>query len=283
MFIIKQFDIGTACPFVARLMLGVFQIRDKAIPNKQCEFDNLYDTFLNPAFDALRDYWKILDIDSDYRNNLNNYVFIQGNNSIEISKTIDGELKPLCNSILNNSERALKSFINNVCKFLNLECGFFLQKDCKFEKGLQNMLSADSSMAEYLKENREWASELSNLRNNMEHEGWQLPDYQYFPAQTDSGISVGVIPPQIHDFEYVEHISYLLSNFYTFAEELIMYLLSKQLEILYLYEIPLIERNNACKTRFDTMPVFFQQYPKWNLRYSGADRELLCRVSEYNM
>ena len=274
--VIELDRFGTSTPFIARLQLFVLKLRDIIYSDdtEKYAFDSAYDRFFEPAKRAFISYKKILELHQNYLNDMEaGKIVLLNGNTINVLSSIDSELSLLVNEVLSEAEMAFKGLINEFFPFLRVNYKFMTQKEKVFEKGIKELEENDPLLADYLRTNRaEWSSKLNRIRNEKEHNGWNLPRVQFLKDEKDN---VKVVFPTIENVFYLDFIKFILSSMFTCAEELIVYILQKQLNIIYVYEMPDEEKNQQIAFRFNVALSGFQFYREWNLHYEGPDFSLL--------
>lgn len=278
LFVIRSEPYGSGTPFFARLFLFIMQLRDKLIftDKEKMDFDKIYGRFYESAKAAYLAFRELVKLHYDYIESIdqNNVVRVI-NNTIQIDRTIDDEARRLTNVILSEAEIAYKGYVNEIPKlFDNFDLGFMAQKDSRFQTGLSNIRKIDGNLADYLEKNRDsWGNQLTEIRNQKEHKGWLLPNYQF--GINPSGDGVITVAPKIESTFFLDYLGELIAGLFTFAEELSVYLLSSNLEYEYVSLIPPEERNKQNISRFRIVIVGTSLCEPWTLKYTGPDYSLI--------
>ena len=169
---------GTSSPFVARLFMGICDMRDQSISDKalRAKFDNAFEgvhTGLESLGDAAR---SIEQLYSAHTEAVARGVAARNvNGDILVDKSIDRELRKHveCSS---GYFTHLQRQNANLFERSRHEYGFLYPKQKAFVSGVEKLRQTDASLAEYLLETRaKWSERLSNCRNDLEHGTWVLP------------------------------------------------------------------------------------------------------------
>lgn len=208
-------------------MLNICQIRDAALPrNKHLLFDEKHDRIYKSLYECRSHVLSTYDILLEYANAVNkgNVISIQ-NDTFSVKKTIDDELRSHFNGFMNSGIRAYKD-IQELTKTFGLDIGAFYGKDANFDT-LVNRLEGcgQKNLSEYLGNVRKtWGKSFTDLRNQMEHAGWQLDELSY--SLVDN--KVEVILPCVLDTDFFEYMKYVFCQLTVFAESMIVYILQMQ-------------------------------------------------------
>ena len=144
------------------------------------------------------------------------------------------------------------------------QLSFLYQKDPTFLKGLEELRQSDSTLADYIKEVRNWSYQLTEVRNNLEHHEWQLDDVVY---SNNSG-KIEVIFPTILSRSIEEFIDLIIDRLSSLIEDVVVYSLqNKMSEQISFLEIPLIERDKAMPVRF-RVGLIIDGIKKWRISYN---------------
>jgi hypothetical protein len=262
----KFADEGTSSPFIARLFLGVMQLRDAVFPDptERQKFDKAYngfDTFLgirNTAKNIVT-MWKG-HVDKVASGEI---VVIRGS-TIEINNSIDKELRKEVESFLNSSVRTLKG-MQNVAQLLKVNIGFLFKKPGAFAKGVSDLERTDPALAEYLRQSRAWSERLITIRNDVEHDGLALPRVAY--SRADDG-KIRMQEPQLSGQTVSEFVMTMLDRLSCFVEEVTVHCLQKQMPAgVDVTEIPLADRDGEeTAVRFRLMLTLGGRAP-WAIAY----------------
>jgi len=250
-FVVQKFaDEGTTNPFVARLMLGVLQVRESVYkqPNENDRFDELYDpviTGLRNARDARRDIEKCWE---DHRAKVAAGIIARiERGSIHIEGSIDRTLKKELEGFLNTSVRIVKHLMQTLAAHHGIDIGFLFQRQAPFEAGMAKLKLTDAVLSSYLQATRLWSEPLVLMRNNLEH---STPPSLKVSYVNENG-SVAAKEPIIGTEPVTEFVKNRLDRVLCFVEELTMYCLQKKLPTgLTLTERPLAERDESVPLRF---------------------------------
>src|SRR5262249_14957919 len=99
--------------------------------------------------------------------------------TIQIDESIDKDLRAEFEGFLNAAVRALKG-MQNVAEAIGIKIGFLFQKEGAFRRAVADLAPNDPKLANYLtKVREEWSESLLQIRNDVEHQQWTLPDVSY--------------------------------------------------------------------------------------------------------
>lgn len=253
-------DEGTSDPFIARLMLGVLELRNEFVNStagsdsdrelRRHDFDERY----QPVFDALqaaRQKVKLVHrlVSTHLDKTSRGEITSRQRNALNIAESIDSELRDEFSSFLNASARATKN-LQSVLECLSLDIGFLYQKQTNFDAGIDQLRSVGKAeLANYLLRVRSgWSSQLFDRRNALEHEGWRLEDVRY--REHEDG-TVTAIEPVVDGLPVTQFAQRMLDRLLVFAEELIAYAVQQRLShSTDLLEIPVQQRDVSVARRF---------------------------------
>ena len=272
---------GTGSPFMARLWLGLFKMRDHAqllISNKtekeaiKARFDaNVMPLIL--AAEAVRDAAvEILETMTEYVSDVEagNVVSVK-ENQIDINRTVDKEVGQSVDKLLQQSIVTTKSELQKFLKeVFGIDIGFLFQTEPSFDRGIAALEDGgQSELAEYLRQVRQWHEPLNQLRISAEHHSWVLPEIGI--ARKPDG-SFGVRVPILAGMGLGEFVIATANRVLTMVEELIAYAVQRINEkpFLALVEIPLQARNPSNPLRFQLIPVQTGSSAGWELKYEDA-------------
>jgi hypothetical protein len=245
----KIADEGSSSPFMARLFMGVMQLRDQAFfDEKDCDaFDKQYESTVTALSDARSTAKEIDRLLKDHRLKVSTGEAARLSGRAIHVDGVDKELRKHTADFLTSAGRSLKQGMQSVAKVLGLNIGFFFKDRNAFEKGLARLSTTHPELADYLREARTWAEKLNLLRNKVEHEGWVLPRVGY----RDSGGNIEMIEPQVEGEPVSQFVQGTLDRLCCFVEEVTVYGLRAKMDpALSVAEVPLPERDPAAPQRF---------------------------------
>jgi hypothetical protein len=191
-FVVQKFaDEGASSPFMARIFLGIFRLRDAVYPEPpgREDFDKRYDYVIQALFNARASLQKVVALwDEHARKVATGQIVRHEGQHIHIEESIDRDLRKEVESFLNAATRALKTGMQNLGKTLGVDIGFLFQKPERFSKGLAELEHVDSALADYLQQSRMWLQPLLKCRIELEHGTWVLPRVTYAPAPATAGM-----------------------------------------------------------------------------------------------
>lgn len=241
---------GATSPFVARLMIGMLNIRDIAFYQKD-ERDN-FDKLYEPVLTSLRNVREIAkDIDDRWKEHVDKIVSgaiisVQGS-TIHINESIDRNLKRDLESFLNTVSRILKQQMQALAKEIGVDFGFLFKKEIAFLNGISTMRSSDPILANYLENVRIWSEPLIFLRNDLEHGTISLPRVKYDLENHP----IEAFEPQIDHKPITVFTAETIDRVACFVEEVTTHCLQKRMpSSLNITEISNPERNIEAPERF---------------------------------
>lgn len=273
-WVVKKFaDEGSSSPFMARVLLGMFKLRDAALTDavERDRFDKAYQAVTMPLLDARTRVQKIACVWDDHarRVRAGEIARVQGR-AIHVDESIDHELGQEVDAFLNATTRALKTGMQAVASELGVTIGFLFQKQAAFETGLAALSAQDPSLAAYLQQVRaEWSETLVNRRNAIEHEGWRLPDVTYARA----GNCVSAHAPIVEGQEVSSYVAFTFDRLSRFVEEVTAHLLQRRLrDGVTITEVPRDQRPTEAPERF-RVTLAIGGLPPWTIAYDAKSFE----------
>ncbi len=270
--ILKYADEGTDSPFMARLFMGILNLRDRAFSNegKRLEFDEAY-KFVFDALTAARTAHKeIIQTVTEHRRKVSQgeIARVEGG-MIHIAEDINGQLSRQLNDFLYSAVRCIKDGMQKLVTLLQSgNIGFLFKKQKLFEKELSKLAMTKPELAEYLRNVRDWSDKLVTRRNKL-HEGWFLPLTKY----NGNGNIIEITEPEIEKQPVSEFVGFMFDRLCCFVEEITVYGLQSQMpQHTSITEIKVQERKENCKERFRTT-LLQGGMPAWKLTYHRSSFE----------
>lgn len=168
----KLADEGTNSPFYARLMLGIFKVRDMVLDDRiRAKFEKAYEPTLSMLTSA-RDHGRdLIAVWEAHRDKIASGELVQrSGNQIQITDNIDRKLKREFEGFINAAARTMKQCMQNLSSQLGADIGFLFKKEGAFLSGVEALRSTDPELAAYLAEVRKWSEPLMHIRNvDLEH------------------------------------------------------------------------------------------------------------------
>lgn len=263
----KLADEGTATPFMARIFMGLLNIRERAYPDRteRDVFDGLINQVLTPLLSARVSAQQIEKIWSGH------LAEIEAGRAVRMeggSFHIDGDdfrnLRKEVNNFLYEAAKAMKEGVQKVGKNTGKDIGFIFKKPNSYAAGLQALQASDPALAAYIQQTRDiWSERLINARNDLDHNGWTLPRITY--EQRDGKIIA--LQPAIDGTPVLEFVRTMLDRVSCFTEDFIVHCLKAKLPAdIGLTEIPLSERTANAPERF-RLTLVKGGLPVWKLFY----------------
>lgn len=278
----KVLDEGTASPFIARLLLGLWELRDtlllmglddKELSDARKKFDRKFKPMYEAA-QATRDGAReVLWLVNAHKINLASGKAVKiHDNSYEILETIDIPLGQAVDKLITQGIIAIKTGLQILLSdTFELNIGFMFQKSANFNRGIWEIrATGENDFAEYLIKVREiWLSDLLELRNKHEHHGWTLGDIQY---NLISGSSIVIALPKVLNLPVDQFARYTANRIILFIENSMVYAFqnkSKRLPINIVETYP-EAREPTNPQRFRLTPRGLDPSPPWKINYQDS-------------
>lgn len=268
--IIKQkiADEGTRSEFVARLFIGILNLREAAFHGQSNtdKFDEIYHSIVMSLWEIKTTVQEIKDLVFEHTRKVSQGEIARiSGASVQIDVSIDRELKKQVKSFLNEAVRVFKHEIQQLIKFFNIDMGFLYHQPDSFQTGIEKIRLSHPLLATYLYETRcNWSERLMTSRNALEHKGWQLPNINY--SIKDNVIQVK--QPEIADQPITEFVEFSFEQLIAFAEEITVYCFQTRMpEGVSFQEIPLTQREHGLPLRF-RVAIVTDKESKWTINYS---------------
>ncbi len=274
---------GTSSPFQARLFWTILELRDQLFvsdiehPQKYQrarQFDEKFQP-VHRAAEATRDAaLEVFSLIQQHSRSIRDGKAVKlENNQIHILESIDTSLGQATTKLIDQSVIAIKTGLQTILRdLMNLDIGFLFQKEAAFNAGIENLLSSEeTALAEYLKEIRiNWLSDLLQLRNSQEHNGWVLRGLKYYIVEPSTLV---VELPEILGMPINEGARKTANRVLLFIENMLVYAMqrnSPRWYPIYISEIPFEQRDPEIPKRFRLGSKGLVGYPKWEINYQDA-------------
>ncbi|MEX6633420.1 hypothetical protein [Hyphococcus lacteus] len=247
----KISDEGTSSPFIARMMLGIFSIRDAVFheSSRRKRFDDLYEDVLN-GVNSLREACQ--EIRSTWETHKGRFesgeiVKISGN-AIHVNESIDRSLRREFETLLNASARVIKQSTQSLLKEYGLDIGFLFKKASTFQTGINKLRLSDPLVADYLLSARSWTEPLILMRNDQLEHGKPISIKVAYSA---SASAPTITEPSISTERVTDFADRILNSTLNFVEDMIVYCLQRMMsDGLTVAEIPVANREKSSPERF---------------------------------
>jgi hypothetical protein len=265
---------GTSSPFVARLFMGIWRLRDYAIEDKalKSRFDKVFQGVMS-GLENLRDSARsIAQLYSAYSEAVGRGEIARVvNGDIYVSKSIDADLRKQVESFINTGSRIVKERMKELLKILGVNIGFLFQKDQAFNNGISRLRLSDPALADYLVATRaKWCERLMRIRNDLlEHGTWTLDNVRY----EMSGADVRAIEPLVEGQPVAEFVIHIADRIHCFVEELSAHAFQLRMQSdVSFTEIPLALRKPEDASRF-RQALVDGGTPIWTITYHDTKFE----------
>ncbi len=280
MFQVKKIsDEGTSEPFIARLMLGILELRDRALNSlfrgtdlegHRGEFDERYDPVLTALQTARKAAREVASLVSEHSAKVILGAIVEFQpNAVSFRENIDYPLHEASARLLVNGVIALKH-LREVTKMFSIDIGGFFQKESQFENAMETLRAGGHHpLQEYLRAARKiWTEEFIQQRADLEHKGWTLPPVRY---EQSGPMSFTVREPLICNLPLSEFAAMSVRRLFAFVENVIVYTFKVSLSgPLTIIEIPRDQRDPTSPRRF-RVNLRGHDRPEWVPIYSDDD------------
>lgn len=231
----KVKNTGTEDPFNARLMFGVFELRDKMVKNEQerLQFDKLYTPILETLEETQDAMNRLKSLITEHKIKVESGEIIEFQREIiQVNETIDRELKKNFKDFFVKGKRAV-TLMMPLFKSYEYSIGFLFDNEKKFAVGKKKFIEKHkrekhSNFIKMIEVDRNsWLSRFVKAREKVEHEGSSLSDIQY-SKQPDG--SVVALFPTINNTDIVTVLDYFWQNLFEFVEDCVVSLIDFRLE-----------------------------------------------------
>lgn len=275
----KVSNEGTSSPFISRLFWGMLDFRNQLFllgtEGQQREMMLAhFDQQFKPMYEATqasRDAAiKARDLVTSHFIAIQSGKAIQyRGNQYDILETIDIPLSQAVKQLIVQSIVATKMGLQKILGDpLNLDIGFFFQKDDQFSQGIADLrASGENNLPQYLQDVRDsWHAKLQDLRVQLEHGGWTLDSIKYRLAETSRVMpSLPIILGMpVNDFAVKTANRVLL-----FIENMMVFALQRYCHQypIFIIEIPRESRDLMNPQRFRLAPKGLDTSPPWVIAY----------------
>lgn len=274
----KLLNEGTSSPFIARLWLGVLELREPAITRladarnrdeTRRRFDRLYkavlDALLAVRIAAREIGMQVSAHEGSVRSGRGRVV----RGHLEVDETIQPQVSRLFGELLEKGYVGLKA-LQEPLAMLGLNVGFFFQNQGGFQTGLAALRGAgQDSFADYLtRVRREWSEAFLALRSDYTHKHWVLPEFRYGAAPDGS---VRVTPPIVLGEPMTAYSRRGANRIVLFSEEVMVYAIARSLGSPFeVSEIPPGRRDPGCCNRFQ-LGIASSASGAWTPVYAETD------------
>lgn len=253
----KYKDTGSQDPFNARLLFGLFKIRDFVYTeeSERREFDNYYQQILN-TMGEVEDHKKAcINLIETHEAKVNSLEIIKFQKSIiEVSETIDMELNKHLKDFYTKGYRSLE-FFKPLSKFIGFNVSYIFQNQKKYLKKkteLENTHNEDkyTNLIKMLDQDRKGIIQyFDTVRNKIEHEGLNLPEVKYIRSGENE---VKALFPTIDNETIINTINLAWDNLFECVEDIAVALLALKLPN------PLVIQYIPQENRDKSMPVKYE-------------------------
>jgi len=266
----KMADEGTSTPFMARIYMGLLQIRQFAYPDEKerFAFDKTFDQTLSPLLAARAAARRIQETWKAHSEAIaaGELARVQGG-TIHVDGDFGREFRKDVHAFLYDAARALKEGMQKTGNGTGRDIGFMFKKLSSYQTGLVALHAFDPILATYIQQTRDaWSERLIKARNDLDHNGWVLPRIAY----EIRGVGVVAHQPVIDGLPAVEFVVLMMDRLSCFVEEFTVYCFQSRMpEGVTITQVPLANRPAEAPERF-MLTLQEGGLPIWILSYAAA-------------
>lgn len=274
----KVSDEGTQEPFVARLLMGILELRDHALRSlfrgtdfekHRIEFDEKYDPVLT-ALKVIRQAAKeIAFLVCEHAAEIASGAIVEfQRNAVNFRKNIDGPLHEATARLLANGVIALRH-VQDVTKMFGINIGGFFQRPENFERHMDALKGQHRALEQYLRASRRvWSEQFIQQRADLEHNAWTLPQVHY---EQSGPKAFKVREPDVCGLPVSEFAVLSSRRLFGFVENVVVYTFKTALDgPLTIFEIPHKQRDPHFPRRFQVQ-LKSQRKSEWLPTYTDDD------------
>jgi len=231
----KQFGKGTSDPFIVRMMVQIFDIRDFLFKSdsERRAFDLLY----NPVFQNLHEAQHVKD---KFIQTFENYKkrTLKGKGAkldkglIRVDDPIDFDLNIFFKDFFIRGHISLECLKKLTDSIFGINIEFLFQTDKKLEESIHRFLAMHpQGIFQYFidmlrGERKQWFSTFIDMRIKIEHHGFTLPEVQYIPNKD------GLTPilPKMGSKDMIETLNLIWENLFEFCEDVVVMMFATKIK-----------------------------------------------------
>ncbi|MCX6810078.1 MAG: SEC-C metal-binding domain-containing protein, partial [Candidatus Berkelbacteria bacterium] len=258
--LVKTSDLGSADPFIARMYMQIFEIRDLIFPTDKDrrEFDEYYTPVLQNLMEARLVKDRCVELVNKHRQDLKSgKVTRVENKTLTVMESIDDNLNIWFKDFFIRGYIANQNIIR-LAKFIGFKISFIFKNDQDFDEESKKFLKNNPNGGmKFLvdmvsKDRKEWFSQFVEIRTKIEHSGFQVPCLQYRINEKSEPIA---LEPTFGEMDIESYIDLMWNNLFPFCEDVIVFLLSSKLpEEFAVKHIPVSAREKSKPIRYVVVP-----------------------------
>jgi hypothetical protein len=171
----KVGDEGTGSPFVARLFLGILNLRNQALlgPELHEKFDKAYEGVMTGIQTIRSESKQLIDMYSSHRERVEKGEGVTvTSTAIHVEQAIYKEFRKQVEEVIGTAGRVCKDRMQDVLRTLGVEIGFLFKQQDTFEREIANLTAKSPEFADYLTQTRaKWSQRLVLQRNAIDIKG----------------------------------------------------------------------------------------------------------------
>ena len=262
-------------PYRARLWAGITELRDAIIidPSKRLQFDDRYEPVIKTLDKARETAREIHALVAEHYKALKQPgAFVVGpGNDLIVNIAVNPILDRRFDSLTVFAYRAMKLAQHVVKDVSGVDIGFLFKPDANYTRGLTDMRLSNVELGDYVDAVRQqFAHPLALLRNDIEHNGWNMPwmRYRMHEGQFQPGET------EIQGLSFTNYVSHVVNGTIRFVEDMTVYALKTILAApRVIIELPELQRASGNPKRF----AFAVQgdYRTWRFSWAADSADFL--------
>lgn len=244
------FEAGANDPFMSRMLWQIFKIRDHIYKDSERkDFDRRHGAVFQNLYEAKIAKEKCVELIKNHKANVRagkTSTYSETEGVIKINEAVQFELNMLFKDFFIRGNIALKCLVT-LTRFMGFNMSFAFTDDDKFEKKKAKFLekNRDQKFIDYcavLEEDRKtWYKIFIQIRNDIEHEGFKLPDINYLLGKNNE---IKTFYPTINYQSLEEILDKCWLNIFYLCEEMTVFLMDTKItDPFFIREVPEDQRN----------------------------------------
>lgn len=258
--ITKDYNYGSSDPFVARMMMEIFEIRDFVFAgeDKRRDFDKIYNPILQNLREARLARERCFELVNNYSQKVSDGKIANiENNTITIIESIDDDLNIWFKDFFIRGYIASKN-LERLGKFLGYDISFFFENNSKFEDGGKKFVESNpTGMHQFIidmvsNDRREWYSDYVKIRNQIEHEGFCVPKIVYSMSKNKH---IEAVFPRFSNIDILTYLDVTWNNLFAYFEDIMVFIMTLALpKELVIMNIPEKSRDPEKPIKYKVVP-----------------------------
>ena len=262
---------GTSTPFVARVHLGLVELRDHALADEVER--RAFDEDLIPLVENLAAVRKAAHrIASTIKTHAERVrvgaAVVHRGPAVEVDESIDRDLTDALGKLYERGYAASKS-LQAVTRRLGLSIGWLFQKEAAFREGIESYRQrGQEALADYLAAVRAWSQEFLARRAAFTHSGEGTVASEY---RLGTNHTIEFVPPGVDGMPLDQYALRTANRIIRLAEDLVAHAVASRLKSpMILCEIPREVRDPSIVRRFK-LGIEGAESEPWRITYEEDD------------